>query len=230
MIDKDDIPELIVWTHRWHEKYEPKILESIGRTVRSIPYRISVMIDPGNCHENMQKALDMSVSRYICLLDEDIIFLQEGWLERMLSVIKSDESLGILGCEETYDKVFADAIMRGEMDAQRENRVVVDTWIPAYMMLIDRERLPDLSIPQDIPGIKGMTDVDLCYQAKAAGKVVAVDHAVLVYHEEKGKWDAETMLAHDQPTHEEQRAVYPTQVEWLVGRWGKQDYRRVGQK
>ncbi|HYC63834.1 MAG TPA: hypothetical protein VEC14_03810, partial [Reyranellaceae bacterium] len=91
-------------------------------------------------------------------------------------------------------------------------------WVPAYVMLFDRHKLPDLQADHQIPGKKGTTDVDLCLQIRKRGYVVGRHMGVYVYHPHKG--DDAQRRADLTATKAEEEEWFPQQVAYMKQKWG----------
>ena len=209
-----DIPDIVIWTHRWSPFIE-KCAASVAKRTRG-SYSILVVCEPGSCHENMNRALARTRSRYVVLLDEDVEVLTDGWLDILLGDLRSDETLGVVGAAEVKD-------MFGRAMYQNGSNRSIDgpqarTWIPAYVMAFDRQRCPTLVFDERIPGLKGMTDVDACLQIRRHGLTVATDPRVMVYHPHK----TPAQRGHDGcPTQADELAWYEKQRAYMADKWGE---------
>ena len=208
-----DIPEVAIWTHRW-SPFIGKCAASVARHTRG-SYSLLVVCEPGTCHENMNRVLARSRSRYVVFLDEDVEILTHGWLDRLVRDLAQDERLGAVGCAEVKDGFARALYLNGARRAQ--GGLVERTWIPAYVMAFDRVRYPLLRFDERIPGDKGMTDVDACLQLRRHGFKVACDRRVVVYHPHKtpaqrGKDGV--------PTQEDELAWFSAQRAYMTEKWG----------
>lgn len=203
-----ETPELLVYTHR-HSDWLPKLMESLARTV-TVPYRVHTLIQPGSVHQNMQRVLEMapSDSRFVCWLDEDIQFLDKDWLQCLLEQFQ-DPQVGMVGTAQvkTAEQLF-DYEMFEKRGTELPNTPIEVDWLPAHCIMLDRSRVKSLYADVNMPGIKGMSDVDICMQVRSQGLKIILDERVVVYH--PWKPDVENPSAD----------VFPEQVCYMLQKWG----------
>jgi len=211
----DEVPAVCIWTHRWSPLIE-RCAAGVARHTRG-DYDLIVVCREGTCHQNMNRALARSRSRYTVFLDDDVEILTDGWLEHLLADLAAEETLGVVGCLEVKDP-FAKALYREQPERFTRDCVERVTWIPAYVMCFDRGRFPCLRFDERIPGAKGMTDVDACLQLRRHGLGVALDRRVVVYHPHK---TPEMRHSDGVPTEEEERAWFEKQREYMAEKWGE---------
>lgn len=219
-----EIVDLAVYTHRWSD-YLPECLESIAKTTRG-NYNIIIVDQPGSVHENMLRAWNRGSERFFCFIDEDVQFLAPGWLDALLEDFEKDDELGALGVgqfkEEAYAFDYQMAFPEGKYVYELEPILQYKLWVPAHVLLVDRDkkRIEDCAPDLNIPGIKGMSDLDFCLQVTAARYKVAEDHRVVVLHPWK-KQTEEWLENIQNPTVAEEQDVFPKQVAYMLKKWGK---------
>lgn len=212
-----DIPDIAIWTHRWTPLL-PRCAESVVAHARG-NYNLVIVCEPGTCHQNMNRVLLRSRSRYTVFLDEDVEILDNGWLDVLLSDLHDAPDLGVVGCREIKDE-FERALYghtRNVFLATLKEPVAFVTWVPAYVMVFDRSRCASLSFDEAIPGAKGMTDVDACLQIRKHGLRVGIDNRVCVYHPHKRPQDRGV---NGVPTKAEELAWFEKQRAYMTEKWG----------
>lgn len=211
--------EMVMFAHRPHAD-QVRLAESIARTVPGT-FRLTMLREPGTCHVNMQRALEAARARYLFLLDEDVEFLQQGWLPAMLGAAKG-ESVGLVGCAEVKDAEGRARVLAERPEAA-DGPVTRPHMVPAYVTLIDTLRCRGLKFDVDMPGLKGFSDTDFCYQVASRGLRVVRQEGVVVYHPWKPERDADRAAAGYTTTKQEQewfhQQVARMDERWGAGRW-----------
>lgn len=213
------LADVVVWAHRPHplqDLCETSVRATLLNSIAT--YQFHRMIHPGGCHENMNRAYQTGTARYVVLLDEDIQFLTKTWLAYLISVIEEDHQVGVVGCSEVKDGPNRDAYYAMTDGEYQASRLELHPWLPAFVMLFDRERTPWLEFDEEIPGRKGMTDVDACLQIRAHGLTCVRDLGVTVYHPHKG--DEQQRIADETTTKAEEMACFRDQVAYMEKKWG----------
>jgi len=167
----------------------------------------------------MNRVLLRSRSRYTVFLDEDVEILDNDWLDIAICDLKSVSDLGVVGCREIKDE-FERALYRHSRNvllATLTEPLAFATWVPAYVMVFDRSRCAALAADENIPGAKGMTDVDMCLQIRTHGLRVGIDHRVCVYHPHKRPQDRG---GNGVPTKAEELAWFDAQRAYMTEKWG----------
>lgn len=163
----------------------------------------------------MARALARARSRTVILMDEDVMVWQPFWLDRLEADLRSFDDIGIVGtndCKKPENLVFVPLKDEG-------HDLIPQNWVPAHVMAFAWDRLQDHVFPDTtIPGVMGMTDVDLCLQAEKASYRVLLDPNVVVYHPTRNH--KETRIQEQRPTIEEQKACFERQVDYMVAKWG----------
>lgn len=186
---------------------------------KTVEYEFHRMIHPANAHVNMNLAYRTGSARYVCLLDEDVQILTQDWIYHLLRDIASDESIGVVGSAEVKDPIGKQAYLLQTDGEYRSRRISVEPWIPAFVMLFDRERTPWLEFDEDLPGRKGMTDVDACLQLNAHGLCCVRDSGVMVYHPHKG--DEASRIRDKTTTKAEEMECFEAQRQYMLRKWGE---------
>jgi hypothetical protein len=226
--------DLSVWAHRWSDFY-PKVIGSIARYVKE-SYNLITLIEPGNCHQNMQRVLDRGRSRILCFMDEDIELLDEYTIPRMRDVLLSSDEIAMIVPVQIFERHLArdyrDFVEAKGPHPNPESTVKLINMCAAYSMMVDREKLPKLYADTKIPGIKGFTDCDLSMQVHAAGYKLALLSSGYIYHENKKKWSVEKFKEYQSPLpwgrFPEEKALADTQREYLQKKWA--DHREIFDK
>ena len=210
--------DIAIWTHRWSD-WLPKCAQSVAQHTRQ-SYNLIVVCEPGNCHENMNRVLARSHGRYLVFLDEDVEILDDDWLSLLVSDLVAYSDLGVVGCREAKDE-FQRAFYRQDRAkalSEFPTGLSFTTWIPAFVMVFDRQRYPTLHFDENIPGDKGMTDVDACLQLRQHGLRVAVDNRLAVYHPSRLEADRGR---NGVPKKEDELAWFEKQRDYMAAKWGE---------
>jgi hypothetical protein len=177
---------------------------------------------PGTAHENINEVIDRSTSRYLCICDDDVEFLDPHWLTTLINVLKEFEEAGMvvpveLKTEETRNiyvkNGWCEEVPKPDFD------VMGQTWLPGYVMLFDRERVPELRSDEDIPGPSGMSDLDLSLQVRSIGMKCALTSRTVVYHPTKPldkDWRERWSIVQEDDLPELNRQ----QIMYMADKWG----------
>jgi len=202
--------EIGIYTHRWSE-LQVRAIESIARHTKTHQYSILVTQQPGNCHENMNRLWRRFSARYVVLMDEDVVVLQDGWLDGLIGALRADSNLGVVGCNEVKS-------VPPSVSEPRQATLMYPSWIAAYVMAFERERVPFLVFDEGIPGQMGMTDLDACLQIRDHGLQVGMHPEVIVYHPIRD--DDDVRRREQRPTLDKLREWCPEQVAYMRMKWG----------
>lgn len=216
-----DIPELAIYAHRPHPEY---FKASAGSMVSGLTKttRVLVWISPGSVHENMARAWEASSARYFAFVDEDVEFLDQGWLDVLIADLEANPSMAAVATAQVKEEEHKfDYEMWAENHPMetREAGLQVVKWAPAHVLLVDRSKVPNVTPDVNIPGVKGMSDLDFCLQIRAAGYEVGIDSRVVVYHPHKAFADIERLKL-DNPTLGDEQQIFPQQALYMAKKWG----------
>lgn len=141
--------------------------------------------------------LKVAAGKYVLLLNNDVVFQQPGWLQRMLKTAEAARNIGIVGCRLLYpDGTIQHAggillpgeryehLYRGQQGDYPKARLIYDaTAVTGALMLIKREVLADVGfLCEDY--LLSYEDVDFCLRARRAGwRVVYCGTAAAVHDE-----------------------------------------------
>lgn len=195
--------------------------DALRRSIEALTtgdYQFHLMIHPASCHVNMNRAYHLGTARYVCLLDEDVEIITPDWIWHLLQVIESDPTVGVVNCAEVKTPTDRENWIRAAGHAPLTNAVRDIPWAPAYVTLYDRERTPWLEFDEEIPGRKGMSDLDACLQLKAHGFRSVRHQGIAVYHPHKG--DEEQRRRDQTTTKQEELDCFRAQVEYMTRKWG----------
>jgi hypothetical protein len=154
---------------------------------------------------------------YFIWLDEDVQFLTPGWLGLLLEHFQ-DPTIGMVTCMQVKDQHMVEATL------QHANEVcggsVEMSWAPGHVFAIRTLLLRNgVNADRKMPGVKGMSDVDICLQVRNKGFSVVNDERVVVWHPHKPQDDI-GRRADQQPTLAEERAVFEAQKNYMIEKWG----------
>ncbi|HYC63835.1 MAG TPA: glycosyltransferase [Reyranellaceae bacterium] len=208
---------VVTYAHREHWFQER--LERSVHAKTTTPYQWHKVIFPAGVHPNMNRALKVSDSRFICLLDEDVEILTHGWLGRLVDAMQRDRRLGLLTTQ-----VFDRQEQRDAYEAalggphQTSDYVQPITWAPGYVMLFDRQKTGPIWADEAIPGRHGMSDVDISLEVTSRGLTIGRHTGVYVFHPHKD--DNGTRARVGAQSLEEMQAVFPAQLQYMLDKWG----------
>lgn len=123
------------------------------------------------------KFIRLAQGRYIILMNDDL-YTSEGWLEEMMELAESDESIGMVGAKLTSPTSwihYGGKLARGkylELQNIREYNPEVDFVIFA-LVLIKREVIRKIGLLDESYKM-GFEDLDYCLQVRRAGYKIAV--------------------------------------------------------
>jgi len=214
-----DIPDIVMFMRRVNYTY-PDQLASLARTCLH-PYNLLVQYDEDSTSfEAINRCLKRSKSRYVCICDDDLEFIDENWLPKLIEVMQQHEDIGMLVPIEFKkpEEVEAWRSLGSEELQSRHHWVTSVSWAAGYVMLFDRERTPWIHMDENIPGRVQMSDLDMSLQVRDAGYNVAITAATVVHHipkpqtpeyiEQYGDWGVE------------QTKFYDEQCAYMEHKWG----------
>ncbi len=190
----------------------PVQMAAIGRTV-DCSYDLVLIRERGTVHENINRVLDRARTRYLVILDDDAIPLRAGWLRGLVSALKLHPDVGIVGVPQMRNLRSIRSWCSGWLIVDEQAGCLV-SWVPGYVMAIDRTRASWLRADEQIPSPVGMSDVDLCLQAQSRGLRCLIDPRWPVYHPVK-------------PMPARGRAILEEQYKYMLRKWGSRTFAAV---
>jgi GT2 family glycosyltransferase/tetratricopeptide (TPR) repeat protein len=129
---------------------------------------------------------------YIVLLNNDVV-VPPGWLERMVSVLKRDTKIGLVGpCSNNVSgvqRVAAPYRQLSELDAFAESwvtrnagRTIPTTRLVGFCLLLTRDAFEHIGLMDERFGLGNFEDDDYCRRAVLAGYQPMVATEVFVHH------------------------------------------------
>jgi len=216
-----EIPDLGMFMQRIGPLHPEQLASLAQRTRRS--FNLIYVFEPGTAHANINKVLDRVRSRYVVIMDDDLVFLTDGWLQKMLDVMQEHEDIGMLVPFEVKDEKDKDAYLADPSTnpncAAHLERISMRPWCPGYVMMFDLDRLDDLRADESIPGPSGMSDLDLSLQVRSQGFKCACLHDVLVYHPWKPldrAWRRRWAIVQEEDLNE----LHQAQCRYMHKKWG----------
>jgi hypothetical protein len=146
-------------------------------------------------------------------MDEDIVLLHDDWFERLEEDLLDDPKLAIVGCAEIKEPT-------DDWPIPSLRRV---PWIAAYLIAVDRKKLPWASYDENMPGLLGMTDVDLCLQARNAGYDVGCDTGVVVLHQKLPELKDPEIHDHRSTFRQNEMKL---QFAYMYEKWGEERFKK----
>lgn len=160
-----------------HAKQMASLAEMTQRS-----FNLIYVFEEGTAHENINKVLDRRTGcRWLVIMDDDVEFLTERWLDRMIQVMERHSDVGMLVPVEVKRDQEREKFLE-EIRGHEETGLTVMSWNAGYVMLFDMDRLDGIRADEGIPGPSGMSDVDLSLQVRSQGYKCAVTPEVTVYH------------------------------------------------
>lgn len=214
-----EIPDVCIFQQRIGPVH-PQQLASLAKT--KCDFNLIYRYGPGTAHQNINKVLDRCTSRYVAICDDDVEWLDEGWLTTLLDVLKSKDNIGMVVPVEIKHQNQRDSYIENgwcEEVPKPGYDIQELPWLPGYVMLFDRERVPDIRADENIPGPSGMSDLDLSLQVRSAGFKCALTTRTVMFHglkpldvDWRTKW--EIVQEHDLS------ALHREQMIYMTGKWG----------
>lgn len=201
-----EIPDVGIFMHRigiYHEQQ----LASLVRTLRS--FNLVYVYERGTAHQNINRVLDRSTARYLAICDDDVVFLDERWLDTLIDELRRVKDAGLITPMETKDSAVC---KRYQVVSSSGPKVTYSTsWNAGYVMVLDRERVPNIRADEMIPGRWGMSDLDICLQVRKTHRVLLTNRTI-IYHGKK----PDNLV----PSSDELIRLHEEQKEYMVKKWG----------
>lgn len=198
----------------------PAQLASLEKTRRS--FRLEYIFEPGTAHANINKVLDRCTTRYVAICDDDVTWLDEYWLDTLLDVLKEHDQVAMVVPTEIKYEDQKDSYLKNGWNpdcAQPDYDLLECSWLPGYVMLFDRDRVPELRADEQIPGPSGMSDLDLSLQVRGNGFKCILTSRTVVYHPTK-PLDHDWRQRWDIVQEEDLPALHHQQVTYMRKKWG----------
>ncbi|XOV89489.1 MAG: glycosyltransferase [Pseudomonadota bacterium] len=184
---------------------------------------------PFNFSRLVNTGIRASDDEYVCLLNNDVEVISDGWLTEMMGNACRDE-VGVVGAKLLYDDntVQHGGVILGvggvaghahKYQAQGSlgyfDRLVLQHELSAVTgacMLIKRSVFDQTRGFDESELTVAFNDVDYCLQVRELGyKIIWTPHAVLYHHESKSRGLEDT---------EEKQARFQKEAEAMLARWG----------
>jgi hypothetical protein len=208
------IPTIGIYMHRlqqWHGQQMRAIAELAGRS-----YDMILVQEPGTVHENINRVLRRAYEknvRYLCLMDDDAIPLNEGFLDTLMDVMNATPDCGVIQAMEIQQAELRNKYIAKQRHKQLPSNLAQHTmlripWLQGFLAFFDLWKTPGLWADEAIPHPVGMSDLDLSLQVRKAGFQTYVCGCVAVYHPEK------PMRPHAKEHNEDQ-------CKYMFQKWGQ---------
>lgn len=212
----EDHVEIGIYAHRFEPKYLIPLYESLKETAPTIP--VKLWIAPGNVHQNFSKIMDEAKKEFYIVLDEDLVFLEAGWVDILIQDLIDNPKLGVVGTGQVKTEGKKFDYEMGLLE--KPVGLTLQKWFPAHVVACHRGRVGEIRPDLAIPGSKGMSDLDYCLQVRKAGWDIGLDDRVVVYHADK-PFDDQSRLELQNPTLSQEAAFFPQQVLFMWKKWGE---------
>lgn len=216
----NDIPDILLFMRRVGPYHEEQLASLARHTKQS--YNLICAYEPDTtAFECVNRAVSRSRSRWMALVDDDVIFLEDFWLATLIDILRQHEDFAVLTPMEVKTKEELAAFRRDPDNCfpYRRIRLGETNWNPGYVLLFDRDKAQDLYADEKLPGRYGMSDLDMCLQARAAGFRVGMTGQVYVYHPWKIK-DREWRERYDMVQDEKEHEMHLLQQAHMIAKWG----------
>ena len=218
--------EIVVWAHRPSDMMD-RCMKSINNYIPEGAISRK-FIQPGNCHENMKRVWDTCNSRFLCYVDEDVEILDRRLFHRLVDIVSRPDIGAVVPLEAKEIDMAREYkekwIYEDKKIIKKSGKVFEAIWLPAYCLMIDRDKVPDMAVDVEIPGRKGMTDVDICFQIHHAGFRTVMDLSTAVFHELKNSdhgWNRDKFKKYDCPVPNSREVIEGNikQIEYMIRKW-----------
>lgn len=145
-----------------------------------------------NNNNAIRYAIDKYNPKYILLLNNDIIIINEDWLIKLVEIAETNEEVGILGCKLVYPDrkiqhagVIVDCCPvnkgRTEIDNGKYDKMEYVEAVTGALFLIKRRVIEKIGL-FDEKFFMGYEDVDYCIRARNAGFKILYKGEVVAIH------------------------------------------------
>jgi GT2 family glycosyltransferase len=208
----NEIPDILLFSHRLGEWHERQLASIAKRT----PCSYTLIYDRNpkiNAHQAAAACWKRATSRYVALCDDDCLFLTDNWITILIDLLKHHESFGAIAPMEVkrvhdMQNYLSDPLSIRLLPSPPRSLISVP-WAATYCLVVDRERVPDIVIDENMPGKVAMVDVDVGLQIMHAGYEVGMTDAAVVLHSEATRRDSD-----------QRRTVYEEQKLHMFKKWG----------
>jgi GT2 family glycosyltransferase len=172
---------------------------SVHQKTRGIPHVVYYTDVPARGVVNRNMALDMTEGEFAVSLDNDLLILDDNWLELMLETMRRDSRIAMVGpkvilpdgtihsCGTTPD--FRPQCFGRKCEGQECVREVVALTSTAF--LYRREAFREVRWDRGFTGSGAFSDTDICLRLRKRGWKMFCDGRVKILHlkpQTNGKW------------------------------------------
>lgn len=214
------IPDILLFMKRIGAYHAQQLASIATHTKRS--YNLIVANEPNTtAMQCVNLAIKRSTSRWMCILDDDCIILQDHWLDLLIEILEKHDDVALISCVEIKDAESLKKFQENPENFWPSDLVttVELNWAAGYLHLFDREKVPDLLADEQIPGSYGMSDTDFCFQIKRFGYKLARTTKTVVYHPWKIT-DPEWRDKYSMVREEDELTQYNLQDAYMTEKWG----------
>jgi len=214
-----EIPDILMFMRRVGPYHEEQMASIARHTKQS--YTLVLGWNPEvTSFVAMNLAFARRTSRFTVLLDDDVILMDDGWLQHLVDVLLQHDDVAIVVPSEIKQPGEYNSYLEERKTSSMQPTPLLEmTWMPGYTMAIDWEKVPDLRCDEEIPGRYRMNDVDLCLQVRSMGYKVVLDRTFAVYHLEKID-SLDWKRKNDLMLPEEEIPLHRQQVRYMAQKWG----------
>ena len=205
-----------MFMHRVGPLHE-KQMASLAKYTKQSFRLIYVFDSTKNAHEAFNVALRQANSRFVVAMDDDLLLLEDGWLEKLVGCLERHDDVAMICPNELKTTEDVTLFQNGLLNP-KQPKLIELTWNAGYIMAFDMEKVPDICADENIPGRVRMTDVDLCFQVRRMGYKVCRSYHTSVFHPWKpddSNWRVENAVE----TVEELKDIYAAQKDYMKQKW-----------
>jgi len=216
-----EVPDVCMFMRRVGPFHEEQMSAFARHTKES--FNLIYVYEPDTTsYQAVTQAFARSTSRYLLLIDDDVIPLDDGWISAVIGVLQRHQELGAVSAFELRTQELVDEYLanREAFRAKGAGTILQSTSLSG-LMAFDRARVPDLYSEEGFPGRYGMNDADLAFQVHKAGLQSAFTCLTCVKHLWKPDGQREWRLANDIIPQDEEPHWHELHKQFMRKKWGR---------
>lgn len=175
---RDKVASIIILTANASSEHTKKTIDCVEKFT-TLPYELFVLRDDKqhfSFSRDNNRLMKMAEGKYIILLNDDC-FVEEGWLEQMISAAESDSKVGIVGAKllsnrgdfHVYGKPldFGRGFIRSSFTKVFQHLPMYNDWIAFALVLIKRDLIEEIGYLDEAFNL-GFEDNDFCFRTVSA--------------------------------------------------------------
>lgn len=179
-----EIPELLLFMRRVGPHHEDQMRAIAEHTKESYTIRLEFTPPEITSYQALDAVLKRATSRYVVIMDDDLLPLDDYWLSTVLEPLKKFPDVAMVIPWETKEKHIAEGWQKDGIKVfpNPPQAVLSINRMAGYCMAVDRQRVPGLYSDLGFPHRWAGSDWDMQFQVLSAGFKVACTTKTLVYH------------------------------------------------